>query len=149
MSQPQTENLETDSRFPSGKWIGYWQQGARRGQMEVLLTFANGVLTGEGRDCVGSFSFRGTYDLQDGKCRWTKHYFYMHNVYYQGYNEGKGIWGVWEIDVLQMGLLRDRGGFHIWPEGMAMDEQMAEEAEADIIIEGSLEPSESITAPLR
>ena len=30
---------------------------------------------------------------------------------YQGYREGKGIWGRWEIGLL------GHGGFHIWPKG--------------------------------
>jgi hypothetical protein len=30
-----------------------------------------------------------------------------------GYNEGTGIWGVWEVPPTA------RGGFHIWPAGMA------------------------------
>lgn len=39
------------------------------------------------------------------------------NIVYKGYNEeGKGIWGIWEI-VDFFG--RMSGGWHIWPEGMA------------------------------
>jgi hypothetical protein len=80
--------------------------------MELLLTFRKGVMTGDGRDCIGAFLFRGKYNLDDGKCHWTKRYIGKHDVAYQGYNEGKGIWGLWEIPPTA------RGGFHIWPEAM-------------------------------
>jgi hypothetical protein len=80
--------------------------------MEMHLSFRGGVVEGEGRDLVGRFRIRGRYRLEDGKCWWTKHYLGRHDVAYQGYNEGKGIWGAWEIGD------RYRGGFHVWPEGM-------------------------------
>jgi hypothetical protein len=83
-----------------------------RHQMELLLTFRQGVMTGEGRDLIGAFLFRGKYNLDDGKCHWTKRYIGKHDVAYQGFNEGKGIWGLWEIPPTS------RGGFHIWPEAM-------------------------------
>jgi hypothetical protein len=80
--------------------------------MELLLTFSKGVMTGEGRDYVGTFLIRGKYNVDDGKCHWSKRYVGKHDVAYQGYNEGKGIWGLWEIPP------DSRGGFHIWPEAM-------------------------------
>lgn len=112
-----SQNLETDPRFPSGKWSGYFLQPQIPGRhlMELHLTFAQGVVTGEGRDWVGEFVVRGRYDLADGKCHWTKRYLGKHDVFYNGFNEGKGIWGVWEIMPENGG---GRGGFHIWPEGM-------------------------------
>ena len=69
-------------------------------------------MTGEGRDMIGSFLIRGKYNIDDGKCHWSKRYVGKHDVAYQGYNEGKGIWGVWEIPPTW------RGGFHIWPTAM-------------------------------
>jgi hypothetical protein len=83
-----------------------------RHMMELQLSFHEGVMTGEGRDMIGLFLIRGKYKLDDGKCRWTKRYVGKHDVAYQGYNEGKGIWGLWEIPP------SSRGGFHIWPEAM-------------------------------
>jgi hypothetical protein len=119
MSEQPQSDLETDPRFPSGPWTGFFLQRARPGRhwMELHLTFQAGTLTGEGRDWVGKFIFRGRYSTADGKCHWTKRYLGQHDVYYQGYNEGKGIWGTWEIH--HDGLVADRGGFHIWPKGMA------------------------------
>ncbi len=61
---------------------------------------------------IGQFLIRGKYKVEDGKCAWTKRYVAKHDVAYQGYNEGKGIWGVWEIPPIH------RGGFHIWPTAM-------------------------------
>jgi len=113
--------------------------------MELHITFRQGALTGEGRDYVGRFVLRGRYELTDGKCYWTKRYLGKHDVFYQGYNEGKGIWGMWEI----MGL-GGRGGFHIWPQGMAAGEQdrLAEEADLPVLVEGTLETSEPLAAPV-
>jgi hypothetical protein len=113
-------DLETDPRFPSGRWLGFFLQPILPGrhQMELLLTFRHGQVTGEGRDWVGEFVIRGQYSLADGKCFWTKRYVAKHDVYYNGFNEGKGIWGVWEIPPEQNSGQRWHGGFHIWPEGM-------------------------------
>jgi hypothetical protein len=108
---------ETDPRFPSGKWTGFFvQKHLRPGQhaMELHLRFLNGVIGGEGRDLVGEFTIRGRYELADGTCYWNKRYVNAHDVFYKGYNESKGIWGLWEIAT--DGL---RGGFRIWPEGMS------------------------------
>jgi hypothetical protein len=118
-------DLETDPRFPSGPWTGFFLQPLIPGRhlMELRLTFRNGEIKGEGRDWVGLFLIRGKYSLEDGKCYWNKRYLGQHDVFYQGYNEGKGIWGVWQTSN------EWHGGFHIWPEGMA-DPTFPELAEA-------------------
>ena len=102
---------ESDPRFPSGPWRGFFLMAHSPGRhtMELHLKFRKGGMTGEGRDMIGSFLIRGKYQLDDGKCPWTKRYVGKHDVFYQGYNEGKGIWGIWEIPPTW------RGGFHIWP----------------------------------
>jgi hypothetical protein len=80
--------------------------------MELHLTFQHGTMSGDGRDAIGPFLIRGRYEVNDGKCTWIKSYVRKHDVAYQGYNEGKGIWGLWEIPP------NWRGGFHIWPVAM-------------------------------
>jgi hypothetical protein len=114
MNAEQPPTLETDPRFPSGPWVGFFLQKSLPGKhtMELRLTFQAGNMNGEGRDRVGEFLIKGRYDLAACKCYWTKKYLGRHDVFYQGFNEGKGIWGVWEIGQLA------RGGFHIWPEAM-------------------------------
>jgi hypothetical protein len=94
---------ETDASFPTG----------------VQLSFSEGVISGAGHDWVGPFTIEGNYDVSNGHCSWQKHYIGSHSVYYQGSNELKGIWGVWEINILG-GLYHDQGLFHIWPEGMSL-----------------------------
>ena len=132
--------LETDPRFPSGRWVGFFVQkqvAPGRHQTELHLTFREGQMSGEGRDWVGKFIVRGRYTIADGKCHWSKRYLGKHDVFYQGYNEGKGIWGTWEISPAQnMGMLF-RGGFHIWPEGMAnpTGDQLTEEADLPVHVE--------------
>ncbi len=119
---------ETDDRFPSGPWIGYFLEPgfAGRFRMELSLEFENGRMIGEGLDYVGSFWIRGRYQTEGGKCVWTKQYIGRHAVYYQGYNEGRGIWGLWDIPRVRT------GGFHIWPEGMADPTAKREARSADL-----------------
>jgi hypothetical protein len=113
---PARPDLEEDHRFPSGPWKGFFLQPELPGRhwMELDLTFRRGLLRGEGRDWVGPFHFRGRYDVETGRCSWTKQYVGRHALYYQGYNEGKGIWGTWEWNRPDPW----RGGFHIWPVAM-------------------------------
>jgi|GEM_PF-244865 hypothetical protein len=121
--------LETDPRFPSGPWVGFFKQRyplVGRFDMELRLTFRQGVVTGEGRDRIGPFDIvAGRYNLESGECRWTKRYRRRHDVFYRGFNEGRGIWGLWEIPP----LLRD--GFHIWPEAMGDPTRPAQSAQAE------------------
>ena len=60
-------------------------------------------------DVVFSGSIAHLYDLKLGKCRFKKGYIGKHSVNYDGYNEGRGVWGVWSIpsDSLQGGCHED------------------------------------------
>jgi hypothetical protein len=118
------KNFETDDRFPSGPWVGYFLQFKTQSRTELALTFSDGIITGTGGDRVGPFVVRGRYQTSDGKCWWTKHYLGKHDVAYQGWSEGQGIWGLWEIRLLC------RGGFHIWPSGLAAMQELHAEREA-------------------
>jgi hypothetical protein len=114
--RPQSNiEVETDPRFPSGKWIGFWVQRIILGRqyMSLQLTFAKNQVSGEGSDRVGDFIISGEYDLRDGRCVMHKRYIDAHDVLYEGRNEDDGmwLWGLWTIRSL------DRGGFHLWPEG--------------------------------
>jgi hypothetical protein len=142
MRTPETPDLETDPRFPSGPWVGYFLQRQLPGKhmMELRLTFRHGAMTGEGRDRVGKFVIRGQYDLADGKCYWTKRYLGKHDVFYKGFNEGKGIWGRWEIEgSINFGVTL-HGGFHIWPEGMddPTNQYLHEEADLPAPVEEAI-----------
>lgn len=144
MSPLKLESLETDPRFPSGAWTGYFVQAGKH-HMDLHLNFRQGVLTGEGRDRVGEFTLKGRYQLENGKCHWTKQYVGKHDVFYQGYNEGKGIWGFWEIPACVI-----QGGFHIWPHGMMNAEDSSLEQEADLpqVMHETLETSEPLALSL-
>ncbi len=149
MAMSKTASIETDPRFPSGPWVGFFLQPGLPGRhtMELQLSFAAGAMKGEGRDWVGKFVIRGRYDLSDGKCYWTKRYLGKHDVFYNGFNEGKGIWGVWEIPSPHDASMR--GGFHIWPEGMADPTQqtLAEEADLPIAAEETVDLRDPVAAP--
>jgi hypothetical protein len=157
MNSDKPTDLETDPRFPSGPWVGFFLDARLPGkhQMELRLTFRSGGLDGEGRDKVGKFVVRGKYDLAAGTCYWTKRYLARHDVFYQGYNEGKGIWGTWELDPKQNQGMTARGGFYIWPEGMGGPTQphLAEEADLPLQVDEAMEllpvgaDEERVTAP--
>jgi hypothetical protein len=142
----ETFSNETDSRFPSGKWVGFFLDRRKPGrdQMEMTLTFADGRLSGTGRDRVGSFTFSGTYQTSDGKCEWVKQYVNAHAIIYRGFNEGKGIWGTWELRDVS-GLYT--GGFHIWPEGMSDPTQPRLAEEADVPVETIVREREPMLVP--
>jgi hypothetical protein len=146
--EPEVPGVEPDGRFPSGPWLGFFLQPTLPGKhwMELILTFRQGVMEGEGRDWVGEFRIKGKYQVDDGKCWWTKTYIKRHSIAYQGYNEGKGIWGTWEYDSTH------KGGFRIWPEGMADPTQahLAEEVDApgpELPIEDPVESIEPVAVP--
>jgi len=91
--------------------------------MDLHLRFAAGSMSGEGNDDVGRFLVRGRYDAASHECYWTKSYLGSHDVFYRGFREGKGIWGTWEIKLV------NHGGFHIWPRQAGEGEEQAESAE--------------------
>jgi hypothetical protein len=133
VSEQPSADFETDPRFPSGPWTGFFLQKAMPGkhQMELRLEFRRGEIAGQGRDWVGSFLVRGRYDTADGRCHWHKRYLGKHDVYYKGFGESRGIWGTWEIPD-QPDPAIGRGGFHIWPEGTPDPTGSALYEEADV-----------------
>ncbi|MFM7130344.1 MAG: hypothetical protein ACKO0V_13415 [bacterium] len=124
--------FESDSRFPTGAWDGFFlmkQTGMKRHMMELILRFVNGQMNGMGRDYVGRFLVRGEYSVKTGKCSWKKSYIKKHDVIYEGYNEGRGIFGKWEINEV---LFVSTGGFLIWPKAMGDPTNHRRRAEADL-----------------
>lgn len=114
--------------FPSGQWVGFYTYSGkpRKFLMDLMLTFANGHIHGEGADGLGFFVIAGRYSEKDRECHWDKTYVGRHTVAYRGFREGKGIWGTWN-------LTNCKGGFHIWPltEGPPPD-PLALEEEKDV-----------------
>ncbi len=95
--------------------------------MPSQLQFAKGMINGGGSDDVGSFSWRGTYDLGSMTCSMTKTYL-THTVDYQGHIDENGIWGTWRMSF-------SSGGFHLWPSSSAKSEEEAEVTELMLEIE--------------
>jgi hypothetical protein len=104
--------VESDSRFPSGDWRGFYIQRGIKQRMELSLTFRDGRIVGCGIDPVGKFLIRGGYKIINGRAYLLKFYISKHRVNYMGWAEAVdgGIWGTWTI-----GQVEDRGGWHIWP----------------------------------
>jgi hypothetical protein len=138
--------VETDPRFPSGPWIGFWiQDGWGKQQMSLSLAFVDGGVTGSGRDIIGRFDFKGSYDLKTGRVQMVKNYEKTDRVAYNGANQGDGmwLWGMWNIGT------RYRGGWHLWPEGEADPTQRRLAAGKELPQSRRLKPGElvEIAAP--
>lgn len=130
MAPSHDPGLETDGRFPSGRWKGYFLHrsvSAEEWQMDLHLTFSNGRLRGNGVDSIGTFSVDGRYDRDEGKIWWNKRY-ETHEIFYKGYAEEQGIWGIWEFRSL------GRDGFRIWPVSPGDDAESVEEHETPTAI---------------
>jgi hypothetical protein len=116
MNEETRPRFETDERFPTGEWKGFWLQRPHfrsRQWMELVLSFVEGTITGDGVDRVGKFRMRGRYDRKTAKVVIHKTYVGKHHVLYEGWAElDQGILGVWNIPVV------GKDGFHIWPKGM-------------------------------
>jgi hypothetical protein len=113
MAHHNSGGLETDDRFTSGEWRGYYfyPGSSQRHWMRLWLTFQPpDVLQGEGHDYVGAFTFLGCFERQTGACRWTKHYVGKHDVQYAGQAGPLGIHGVWTIESFWS------GAFRLWPD---------------------------------
>ena len=96
--------------------------------MDLVLIFADHTVSGDGSDDIGQFVLAGRFDGTNGECYWTKTYIGGHEVYYRGFREGKGIWGLWELP-------NESGGFRIWPLGQGEGEQNYESAEEPAPVE--------------
>jgi len=116
--------------FPSGPWTGFYNYGrsTHKHRMDLGLTFADHAVSGDGSDDIGHFVVIGRFDSENGECNWTKTYIGGHDVYYRGFREGKGIWGLWELP-------NESGGFHIWPLGQAEADQNQEMKEEPVPVE--------------
>ncbi len=109
--------------FPSGPWTGFYNYGrsTRKHRMDLVLTLLITRLRRRKRRHRSIRSYRAVRRhkrrmlLDEDLHRRTR-------VYYRGFREGKGIWGLWELP-------NESGGFHIWPLGQGEGEQNYESAE--------------------
>ena len=79
--------VESDDRFPSGPWKGFFLQprfSTDRKTMSLHLSFTAGKITGDGDDFVGDFVISGRYDLKSGKVWLHKRYVGKYDVFYKG-----------------------------------------------------------------
>ncbi len=83
----------------SGLWVGYYAQGSGRYPQELTLEFADGLMRGDGRDGIGTFTVDGEYRVEDGEVRvgWIKTYDGAHSVLYLGTLENDQITGSWDL----------------------------------------------------
>lgn len=106
--------------FPSGEWEGFYTYTSgygRKEQMEIVLNFTDGIISGGGTDPVGGFEWSGNYDTRQETCTIVKQYHGQHSVYYNGYADENGIWGNWSIHSYW------NGHFHIWPKKTNSNQQ--------------------------
>jgi hypothetical protein len=86
--------------YASGRWEGFWVQElyGRQPMTPFILHFADGQVTGSGKDVIGRFTFAGTYDEMTGAVRMVKQYIGKHKVLYVGQPDGEGcIAGTWSF----------------------------------------------------
>ena len=108
------EQHETDDRFPTGAWTGFYLQpdSRRRHGMDLFLEFIENRVSGKGHDPVGESTINGAYDLTTAECSWTKQYVGQHRVEYAGQARRRGIVGQWRVpgqpEVWS-------GPFFVWP----------------------------------
>lgn len=96
---------ENNNMSSASAWRGYWEQRGwgRQPMHDVVLAIREGVVAGQGRDCVGRFTFQGTWDSQ-GVVSMMKQYVRKHQVLYQGQYDGEGtIFGHWSIALFDSG----------------------------------------------
>jgi hypothetical protein len=99
--------------LPSGLWRGFWEQPhfGRQFMDDFLLRFAEGQVSGSGRDIIGLFVIRGTYE--GGHLQFVKKYLGKHKVVYTGTYDGEGsIHGRW---VIPGELVTTEGPFSLSP----------------------------------
>jgi len=96
--------------FPSVPRTGFYNYGriAQKHRMDLGLVFTDSTISGDGSNDIGRFFVTGHFDETKGECSWTKAYIGGHDVFYGGFSEGKGIWGLWELP-------NESGGLHIRP----------------------------------
>ena|SRR5688572_16286708 len=94
----------------SGMWAGHYEQFQRHYPQQMTLEFADGLIRGDGRDGLGTFTIDGEYRVDDGDVRlgWIKTYDGAHSVLYLGKLEADAITGHWRLP-------GGTGGFAIRP----------------------------------
>ncbi len=120
---------ESDPRFPSGRWHGWFAQDGHRTRMELDLVFSRGRLFGDGRDAVGDFVLSGGYDCTSGACELHKAYLGQHTVEYAGQAAARGIAGAWQLTGAPPEPGITTGPFRIWPAASGVAEGLVVEAE--------------------
>ena len=85
--------------YPSGSWVGHWDQNGlgRQSMHDLTLRFHGSSITGEGWDCVGQFTLEGEW-MDNSEVRIVKRYMGRHHVVYAGRHDGEGtLFGVWAL----------------------------------------------------
>lgn len=78
--------------------------------MTLTLEFRGGLVRGMGTDPIGEYTIFGRYEVDNEEVTFQKRYMGQHTVFYGGFAEDDGIWGLWHIPGMP------RGGFHIRPD---------------------------------
>src|SRR5439155_17346076 len=111
--------------FPSVPRTGFYNYGriAQKHRMDFGLVFTDSTISGDGSNDIGRFFVTGHFDETNGECSWTKAYIGGHDVFYGGFSEGKGIWGLG-------GLSNESSGPHIRPRGTTQGKRIMKRRES-------------------
>ena len=110
MTFDETANFESDPRFPTGPWKGYWLQDGETGLMDLSLAFVEGIVVGSGKDLIGEFDLQGVYSVEERSIALKKTYRGKHEVWYRGRPIQGELMGEWTIADTPA-----RGGWRLWP----------------------------------
>lgn len=108
MQTEKKQQQEMHPHFPSGQWEGFYLHFGQKYKKENILNFCDGIVSGHGTDGIGSYTWKGKYDTEDGNCHMTKTYVGAHQVFYSGIVDENGFWGHWKLQFMS-------DGFHLWP----------------------------------
>ncbi len=96
----------------SGLWAGYYEQGGGRYPQQLTLEFADGLMRGDGRDGLGTFTVDGEYRVEEDEVRvgWIKTYDGAHSVLYLGKLAADRISGRWQLSGMSGGFALESPG---------------------------------------
>ena len=108
--------MNTNPDFPTGRWKGFYIEGANRTRhaVGISIMFESGKIRGIGKeDDTGIiFAVHGTYDSKTRECNWTEQR-NRYKIHAKGYRDSMkvSIWGCRESE------RGERSGFVISPAG--------------------------------
>lgn len=142
MMWDETAEFESDPRFPSGPWEGFWAYDGELASMNLYMQFVGGRVRGEGSDRIGMFDITGRYWTRHGTVVLRKHYRGYHVVRYRGSSFFPYLKGESRI-----ASALDHGRWRIWPveEEFELTRLVIETTEGPFLVHGEVTENDKET----